>query len=691
MIEESKKKKGFERVKVHLRVRPLSEDEVKFSGPETIIDQIDPSRNLISIKKDSEKKNFTFDAVFTHNTNQKELYSKIGFPVVNSVLDGYNGTILAYGQTGTGKTYTMIGGVGMYKGITPRCLKSIFKTALSSATHAYHIKIGYIQLYMEVFQDLIKHNPNSPILIREDIDEGLYLAGVTWTEVQSVQDCMNLLAIGDRNRVSAFTNMNSSSSRSHAMLMAKVEKRFKSTEPESPTKEDQGTDSTLTRSTLYLVDLAGSERVSKTKTIGNRLDEAKNINLSLLALGNVIQALSENKSKYIPFRDSKLTRILEQSLGGNSKTSMVVTIGPSPSNAQESLSSLLFGSRAMKIQNTPQLNVEIDYKSLCSKLQAELDKVNDGKNISNIQYEQLMDENSALKAQVDSLTAEKAQLSSMLEELKKGVDVSTIEGSTVEFAKMKKYYRNKIEKLEMDQKKFTRDVDKLLQEQEEKINMLGSRIEELEFNIKELEADNAKYRKELEQEKADRQAATEENYELRMRFNLDKGFDNESEEVMKIIAKSSTLKPVNSSSILLSNRLIENQKSPDMEDINKYISKLPAISPVNISTGNASPNIRLTGPPTPKNHELQEKVKQYEKITNALEDELIETVEKYKTEIAEHMKNHNEVVRNMKKQLVKLIRAYEKLKDKSEMDKSKLLEALAQKNKELSSMRSGFH
>ena len=128
-----------------------------------------------------------------------------------------------------------------------------------------------------------------------------------------------------------------------------------------------------------------------------------------------------------------------------------------------------------------------------------------------------------------------------------------------------------------------------------------------------------------------------------------------------------------------------------MEDINKYISKLPAISPVNISTGNASPNIRLTGPPTPKNHELQEKVKQYEKITNALEDELIETVEKYKTEIAEHMKNHNEVVRNMKKQLVKLIRAYEKLKDKSEMDKSKLLEALAQKNKELSSMRSGFH
>ena len=166
---------------------------------------------------------------------------------------------------------------------------------------------------MEVFQDLIKHNPNNPILIREDIDEGLYLAGVTWTEVKSVQECMNLLVIGDRNRVSAFTSMNSSSSRSHAMLMAKIEKRFKQNEPESPSKEasSQESDSTLTRSTLYLVDLAGSERVSKTKTIGNRLDEAKNINLSLLALGNVIQALSENKSKYIPFRDSKLTRILE--------------------------------------------------------------------------------------------------------------------------------------------------------------------------------------------------------------------------------------------------------------------------------------------------------------------------------------------------------------------------------------------
>ena len=370
---------------------------------------------------------------------------------------------------------------------------------------------------------------------------------------------------------------------------------------------------------------------------------------------------------------------------------MIVTIGPSPSNAQESLSSLMFGSRAMKIQNTPQLNVEIDYKALCSKLQAELDKVNDGKNTSNIQYEELMDENSALKAQVDSLTAEKIQLSSMLEEFKKGIDVSTIEGSTIEFAKMKKYYRNKIEKLETDHKKFTRDVDKLLQEQEEKLNMLSGRIEELEIYVKELEEDNSKYRKELEQEKADRQAAAEENYELRLRYIAEKGFDNESEELMKIMAKSSTLKIGNSSSILLSKRLNEGQHSPDMEDINKYISRLPALSPVSISNRNSSPNIKLPELYPEKNHELQEKVKQYEKITNALEDELLDTVEKYKTEISEHMKNHNDIVRNMKRQLVKLIRAYEKLKDKSEKEKIKLLEVLAQKNKELSSMRSGFH
>ena len=127
MIEEAKRKKAFERVKVYLRVRPLSEDEIKASGPDTIIDQIDQARNVISIKKDSEKKTFTYDAVFTDSANQKNLYSKIGFPVVNSVLDGYNGTILAYGQTGTGKTHTMIGGAGIHKGITPRCLKTLFK------------------------------------------------------------------------------------------------------------------------------------------------------------------------------------------------------------------------------------------------------------------------------------------------------------------------------------------------------------------------------------------------------------------------------------------------------------------------------------------------------------------------------------------------------------------------------------
>jgi hypothetical protein len=154
----------------------------------------------------------------------------------------------------------------------------------------------------------------------------------------------------------------------------------------------------LTKSTLYLVDLAGSERVKKSKAVGSRLDEAKNINLALLALGNCIQALSERKkAKFVPFRDSKLTRLLEDSLGGNCKTSLVVTISPSMYNTGETISALQFGSRAMKIENRPEINKQVDYRALCAQLQAELDRINDDRGHQYIDNSELHDEIARLR------------------------------------------------------------------------------------------------------------------------------------------------------------------------------------------------------------------------------------------------------------------------------------------------------
>ena len=178
-MTDDSRKKNIERVKVFLRVRPLTDEDVKSSGKDTIIEQVDLTRNSISIQKDGDHKSFTFDSVFEHNSSQKAIYLKVGKPVVEGILDGFNGTIFAYGQTGTGKTHTMIGTSKKLKGLIPRCMKSIFYIARSSYTHNYTVKVGFIQLYMEVFQDLIKPNPNNPIIIREDSEEGVHLACVT--------------------------------------------------------------------------------------------------------------------------------------------------------------------------------------------------------------------------------------------------------------------------------------------------------------------------------------------------------------------------------------------------------------------------------------------------------------------------------------------------------------------------------
>ena len=510
MADDSRRSK-VERVMVHLRIRPLSEDDIARYGQNSSVEYTDDSRGIVTLRKDYEKKTFNFDSVFDGNSRQDEIFNRVAHPVVSSVIEGYNGTIFSYGQTGTGKTFTMIGAGGESQGIIPKSAQYIFNHIQNCTTHGFTVKVGFLQIYMEMLQDLLNPNAEKQIRIREDPEEGVYLSGITWTPVTSTKNCMDLMYQGDKNRNTAFTSMNSHSSRSHAVYMIRVEKRVKHSieQLEELEKKGEKPDQSMTKSVLYLVDLAGSERVSKSKAAGSRLDEAKNINLGLLALGNCIQALSDKKAKYVPFRDSKLTRLLEDSLGGNSKTSLVVTIGPSLGHYQESISSLLFGTRAMKVENRPELNITVDYKALCAQLQAELDRINDSNSMWSIERQQFLDNYNKALAEVENLNNDKVEMQLTIDELKsksKEVNLSNYEQSKLEeIAKLKSYYKEKMRKKEIEYKKTIDDYDKVNNELDHNISLHKVHIVDLESKNNSMKHELKKYREELEHEKNDRQ------------------------------------------------------------------------------------------------------------------------------------------------------------------------------------------
>jgi kinesin family member 5 len=292
---------------------------------------------LLSRRGRERNKRYNFNHLLNQDFTQEEVFRIVGQRVIDGVLNGYNGTIFAYGMTGTGKTYSMLGKYNYSKeedsnedrGIIPRSLEKIFDHTREDFDNEYSISVGFIQIYMEMIQDLLEPD-NQFIKIRELPGKGVYVDNTTWVSVKNVQQSMRTFKFGEQNRATAFTNLNAHSSRSHAVFLVKIEKRkaqkFDEAKKKS-SKTDETIDGSLTYSTLFLVDLAGSERVKKSKATAGRLDEAKKINFSLSCLGNCIQALSEKKKGgigHVPFRDSKLTRLLQDSLGGNSKTSMIV-------------------------------------------------------------------------------------------------------------------------------------------------------------------------------------------------------------------------------------------------------------------------------------------------------------------------------------------------------------------------------
>ncbi|KAG2328971.1 hypothetical protein Bca52824_000151 [Brassica carinata] len=367
------------RVRVSVRVRPRNGEELKSDADFADLVELQPEIKRLKLRKNNwNSESYRFDEVFTDTASQKRVYEGVAKPVVEGVLSGYNGTIMAYGQTGTGKTYT-VGKIGKddaaERGIMVRALEDILASASSSSSVS--VEISYLQLYMETIQDLLAPE-KSNISINEDGKTGeVSVPGATVVNIQDLDHFFQVLQVGETNRHAANTKMNTESSRSHAILTVyvrramneKAETGTKSPKPES--LGDKGIPR-VRKSKLLIVDLAGSERINKSGTDGHLIEEAKFINLSLTSLGKCINALAEGSS-HIPTRDSKLTRLLRDSFGGSARTSLIITIGPSARYHAETTSTIMFGQRAMKIVNMVKLKEEFDYESLCRKLETQVD------------------------------------------------------------------------------------------------------------------------------------------------------------------------------------------------------------------------------------------------------------------------------------------------------------------------------
>ncbi|KAI9284931.1 hypothetical protein BC943DRAFT_352770 [Umbelopsis sp. AD052] len=363
-------------VRVALRVRPLTEKEQLSNCSECIAYIPDEPQVLIGTDK-----SFTFDHVFPGQSTQESVYSDCAQPLLKKFTDGFNVTILAYGQTGSGKTYSMGTSFdnGIHReeqGIVPRFISDLYQQMEAQKSQSpdfqYQISVSFLELYNEDLIDLLNRQPNQrrrsalgmpppdsiEVSIREDVFGNIYWSGVREEPCADPEELLSLLQKGSLCRTTGSTDMNAVSSRSHAIFTVTLKQQ-------SPSTEENNQVSSLI-SKFHFVDLAGSERLKRTNAQGERAKEGISINSGLLALGNVISALGDEsrRAAHVPYRDSKLTRLLQDSLGGNSQTLMLACISPADTNFMETLNTLKYANRARNIKNRVTINQEFAGSSI---------------------------------------------------------------------------------------------------------------------------------------------------------------------------------------------------------------------------------------------------------------------------------------------------------------------------------------
>ncbi|KAL1569701.1 Kinesin-like protein KIN-14R [Salvia divinorum] len=526
-------------IRVFCRCRPLSKSEV-IAGCASVMDFDTAKDGDLGIAVNgSNKKSFKFDRVYTPKDDQVDVFADAA-PMVVSVLDGYNVCIFAYGQTGTGKTFTMEGNE-TNRGVNYRTLEELFKTANErTETNTYSISVSVLEVYNEQIRDLLAIETSKKLEIKQASEGSHHIPGIVEAKVENIQQVWNVLQAGSSARAVGSNNVNEHSSRSHCMLCIMVRSKNLIT-------------GESTKSKLWLVDLAGSERLAKTDVQGERLKEAQNINRSLSALGDVISALA-NKSSHIPYRNSKLTHILQDSLGGDSKTLMFVQISPSDQDLSETLSSLNFATRVRGVELGP-ARKQVDTQELqkiktmlekarqeCKSKDESLKKLEE--NLQNIEnkakgkdqfYKNQLEKLKELEGQVElksSLQCQSERQVSHLSEKLKGKEesCSKLQQKVMEL-------ENKLKQQEENHsttyQKKVNDLEKKLREQ---IQQSESSSQTLEHKVKELE------RKLTEQEE------NTESLSLRLKIKEleDKLREQEQQLASRMISDSAKSTPVES-------------------------------------------------------------------------------------------------------------------------------------------------
>jgi len=345
--------------------RPSSHLEVDYADHALSVTIPKGDGGLINNQK--ERWAFPFSRILDASTTQELVFETVARPVVDSVLEGYNGTIFAYGQTGSGKTFTITGGAERYvdRGIIPRAIAYVFQKVAERTEFIYEVRISYLEIYQNSGYDLLdeKHDTKSiddlpKVTLLEDEEGRTHLRNLSAQLARSEEEALNLLFVGDTNRMISETPMNLASSRSHCIFTISIDAR----RPDSEV---------VRRSKLHLVDLAGSERIKKTGIEGKVLNEAKYINVSLHFLEQVIVALQE-KHKFVPYRNSMMTSCLRDSLGGNCRTVMVATLAPEEELLDETISTCRFAQRVAMISNRLEINEEVDPKRMIARLKAQV-------------------------------------------------------------------------------------------------------------------------------------------------------------------------------------------------------------------------------------------------------------------------------------------------------------------------------